>query len=78
MSFSTLDVVMARINGAAKNSPIAVFMCPEPKKLNAVFANTVKTAGMIRDQHPDFVGVFDCDADMEKVERRLAGYVLPV
>ena len=75
MTQSTLKHAMVRIQYAEHSSPIAVFRCPEPEKLNFVFASTVKTQQMISQGHPDFIGVYDSTMDQAKVLQELTGHV---
>ena len=71
MSKGTVDHIITRIEAAEPSSPIAVFRHEEEDKLNAVFASTVKTRGMIDAQHPDLIGVYHRRMDLKQIRREL-------
>ncbi len=71
MSISTVDLILKRIEGAAEDSPIAVFKARGwPGRLNAVFGETIRTRteSVI---NPDFVGMFHGGMDMNEVRYKL-------
>ena len=74
MSYGGVDLVMKRIEGATPSSPIAVFKCDKPGQLQALFARTVVTAGLIKTS-PDLVCVFSGADDPKMVRRKLLGAV---
>ncbi|MGB4498520.1 MAG: hypothetical protein WBI40_07465 [Methylococcaceae bacterium] len=77
MSESIISVIMDRISVASEISPIAVFKSTSSKKdsdfpkLNAVFANTVQTQFLIKNELGEFIGVFTKNDDKEKVKSTL-------
>ena len=75
MSYGSVDLVMRRIKGAASDSPIAVFKCDKPGQLQAFFARTVVTAGLIKTS-PDLVGVFSGADDLNAVKLQLSRAVV--
>ncbi len=77
MSFSTLSNILLRIKYAEPGSPIAVFSCPQPGRLNAVFANTVITQNLIRRQDPTLIGVFDGTEEEWELRKQLRRFLLP-
>ncbi|NKI17418.1 hypothetical protein HCU74_08310 [Spongiibacter sp. KMU-166] len=71
MSVSSVDVILGRIRSAPAESPIAVFTNRSGYLLNAVFANTVATQGLIHGHCPRLVGVFDHRSPIDAVARQL-------
>lgn len=59
MTASTISEIASRIKSAPVDSPIALFSCPNPGKLECVFARTFKTLEMINktDKHR-FIGMY--------------------
>ena len=59
-----------RIVSANAESPIAVFTVVrnDVKSLSSVFAETIYTRQLIKDDHPDLVGVFHSYSDLKKVK----------
>lgn len=70
MSFGGVELVMRRIEGSSRSSPIAVFRCDKPGQLQALFARTVVTHGLIQTS-PDLVGVFSGTDDPNAVRQIL-------
>lgn len=69
---SIKDIKMLII-AADNESPIAVFTIVRGniKHLTAVFADTRHTYQLILNKHPDLVGVFHCDSNLNEVNSLL-------
>lgn len=76
MSTGTLAQVMDRIRGASIDSPIAVFSVGSSEKLNAVFGATITTQRMINQQHPDLIGVYNNQMNMDEVRKQLNSHLI--
>lgn len=58
MTTANYSTCMGRIRSALPESPIAVFLCDKPNKVDVVFADTVATRQIIALAPPNLVGVF--------------------
>jgi len=65
MSESLPIQIIDRISVATTDSPIAVFRCNTPRKLNAVFFNTIGTRKLIGNDQ--YIGTFDRTDDMRGI-----------
>jgi hypothetical protein len=74
MSLMSVSHTIDRIKGATELSKIAVFRCEKSGEVNAVFASTVKTQKLIREKHPDLIGVYDSSMNLHEIERTLRHY----
>jgi hypothetical protein len=72
MSVSDLQQVMIRINGCAPESPIAVFKTNRPGMLDSVFASTIRTQEMMRDENSGLIGVYDGSMNIDRVFSELS------
>ena len=59
MSISTIEQTMERIAFAVPESPIAVFRCHIPGRVNSMFAATIHAQERIARGDPTLIGVFD-------------------
>lgn len=59
MSISTIEQTMERIAFASPESPLAVFKCNIPGRVNAMFAATIHAQERITTCDPALIGVFD-------------------
>lgn len=75
MSEATLRHVMSRIDGATKQSPIAVFRSEFRGKLNAVFGATLHTIQLIDSKDKTYIGSYHKEMDIDAVEKKLAGFI---
>jgi len=75
MSDATLRHIMARIEFATKESPIAVFTSEFKGNLNAVFGATIHTKQLIASGDKTYVGSYDKFSDMDAVVKKLGGMI---
>ena len=71
MSISTVDMIIGRIKLATAESPISVFRCHVPGRLNAVFSNTVLTRKMVASGGYGYVGTFTRDDNLIDLKSKL-------
>ena len=71
MSEMNIPAALYRIEGTSPESPLAVFRCPAPGKVDVVFARTAKSAHDIAQGGYRFLGVFDRES-MAAARRILA------
>jgi hypothetical protein len=75
MSHATLKHIMARIEFATKESPIAVFTSEFKGNLNAVFGSTIYTKQLIASGDKTYIGTFDKNGDLDAVKAYLDGFI---
>ena len=75
MSEATLRHVMERIEGATKQSPIAVFRSEFRGKLNAVFGATLHTLQLIDSKDKSYIGSFHKEMDADAIYKKLDGCI---
>jgi len=71
MSIMNLVDTIFRAKHAERCSPVAIFKTDQHGKYDVVFERTVKTKAMIKNNHPDLIGVFDCTSDFNALRRAL-------
>lgn len=72
MSIVTLDIALSRIESAPENSPIAVFACNKPERLETVFARTAYARWRITHaEQTGLLGVFCKTDDLAEVKHTL-------
>ena len=69
----SIQDIKNRISTATVKSPIAVFSIvrDDIKCLTAVFADTRHTYQLIKNKHPDLVGVFHRNSDFSEVKVKI-------
>ena len=75
MSEATLRHIMQRIEGATKQSQIAVFRSEFRGKLNAVFHDAAHTKKLIAEGDKTYIGSFYKNGDMDSIKARLDGFI---
>ena len=75
MSHATLKHIVARIEFATKESPIAVFRSEFRGKLDAVFGATIHTKQLIASGDKTYIGTFDKFSDMDAVKEYLDRFI---
>ena len=75
MSHATLKHIMARIEFATKESPIAVFTSEFKGNLNAVFGATIHTKQLIASGDKTYIGTFDKFSETDAVVKKLSGMI---
>ena len=75
MTLMTLPKIMDRIKTATPQSRIAVFVCPEPGYLDAVFAATTETNAVIASGSAAYLGSFHGDMDLKAVRGLLESHI---
>ena len=58
MSEMAVKHLMERIRNTRRDSPVAIFLCDTPKKLDCAFANTITTQDRILHKDPRYIGTF--------------------
>ena len=58
MSISDIATTMERIAFATEDSPLAVFRCNIPGRVNAMFANSIRVQERIQNKDPRLIGVY--------------------
>lgn len=59
MSISDIETTMERIAFATEDSPIAVFRCNIPGRVNAMFANSIGVQERIRNKDQMLIGAYN-------------------
>lgn len=71
MSISDIETTMDRIAFASEDSPIAVFRCNIPGKVNAMFANSIGVQERIRNKDPMLIGIYHGTMKRRRIEKEL-------
>lgn len=71
MSISDIETTMERIAFATEESPIAVFRCNIPGRVNAMFANSVGVQERIQNNDTLLIGVYHGMMKKRHIEKQL-------